>query len=491
MKKRIYAAVVAGTMLTVQTAGALESQIPAWLDPSAGAVTVPTAPQTQPITPPLQTPQVSSSVRIPSTGQPSGTPGTVTTNTGEVYPTYWLGMSVEEATQYLVQQDPELANAEMLTYAQIEPLVRTQNRTVLANRATLDGIKAVDLDKAIADLQNAIRNLEQAAGSMQELTNNVILSLSTVNPMVENGQATLMIGSATTVLLQSNIAQLEAQITQLKEQVKSLKKTDYEPYERQFAMIENQLVMAAQSAYMGLMTLQQNYIMAAQKADLTDVKLREMETRLALGQVSQLNVDEVKRANTQAHSAVRTLSQTLYQTKGDLSLLLGRDPARNYMLDALPAVTPDMIARMRLESDLAAAMEQSYDIYTAEKALKDAKDLDDEDEGRKDKIRAAEYTLEGAEAAFEQNFHKLFRTVAEKNRLLSVAQETLGYQVRATDAAKLKYEKGTISRNAYLEADVAKSEAETNVLLAQIDLYSAYMQYQWACQGVMSTTGGM
>ena len=75
MKKRIYAAVVAGTMLTVQTAGALESQIPAWLDPSAGAVTVPTAPQTQPIAPPLQTPQVSSSVRIPSTGQPSGTPG--------------------------------------------------------------------------------------------------------------------------------------------------------------------------------------------------------------------------------------------------------------------------------------------------------------------------------------------------------------------------------------------------------------------------------
>ena len=272
MKKRICAAVVVSTMMAVQTAGALESQIPAWLDPSAGAVTMPTVPQTQPDVPKTAVPQASSTAKIPSTGQTSGTPGTVTTNTGEVYPTYWLGMSVEEATQYLVQQDPELANAEMLTYAQIEPLVRTQNRTVLANRATLDSIKAVDLDKAIADLQNAIRNLEQAVGSMQELTNNVILSLSTVNPMVENGQATLTIGSATTVLLQSNIAQLEARITQMKEQVKTLKKTDYEPYERQFAMIENQLVMAAQSAYMGLMTLQQNYIMAAQKADLTDVK---------------------------------------------------------------------------------------------------------------------------------------------------------------------------------------------------------------------------
>ncbi len=27
--------------------------------------------------------------------------------------------------------------------------------------------------------------------------------------------------------------------------------------------------------------------------------------------------------------------------------------------------------------------------------------------------------------------------------------------------------------------------------LAQIDLFSAYMQYQWACEGVLTTTGGM
>lgn len=491
MKKRICACMLLGAMLTLEAAGAAESQMPTWLDPNAGAVTVPTAPQTQPYIPQPLPPQTSYTAPISGTGQLSGTPGTVTSNTGEVYPTYWLGMSVEEATQYLVQQDPELANAEMLTYAQIEPLVRTQNRTVLANRATLDSIKAVDIDRAIADLQDAIRNMEQAVSSMQDLSRNVTLSLSTVNPMVENGQATLMIGSATTVLLESNIAQMQGQITQMKEQVKELKKTDYTPYERQFEMIENQLVMAAQSAYMGLMTLQQNYITTAQKANLADIKLKEMETRFALGQVSQLNVDEVKKAGSQVHSAVKTLSQTLYNTKGDLSILLGRDPSRNYMLDALPAVTPDMIARMHLESDLEGAKEQSYDIYAAEKALRDAKDLDKKDEGRKDKIRAAEYTLEGVEATFTQNFHKLFRAVAEKNRLLSVAQEALGYEVREAEAAKLKYEKGTISRNTYLEADMALGEAQTNVLLAQIDLYSAYMQYQWACRGVLNTTGGM
>ncbi len=484
MKTRICAAVLASAMLTAPTAGAVyESQMPAWLDPNAGAVTTPTMPQ--PAAQPAPT------TWMPSTGQLSGTPGTVTANTGEVYPTYWLGMSTEEATQYLMQQVPMFANAEMLPYEQVEVLVRAQNRTVLANRATLRSIKAVDIDRAVADLQNAIQNMEQAVSSMQDLASNVALSLSTVDPMINNGQATLVIGSATTVLLQSNISQMQAQITQMREQVRELKKTDYEPYERQFEQIENQLVMAAQSAYIGLMTLQQNYLMTARKADFAEVKLREMETRFALGQVSQLNVDEVRRAQRQASSALKTLEQTLYNTKGDLSVLLGRDPSRNYMLGTLPAVTPDMIMRMHLETDLANAMDQSYDIYKAQKAVQDAEDLDKKEEGRKDKIRAAEYMLEGTEATFAQNFRKLFRAVAEKNRLLSVAQEEFGYQVQAEEAAKIKYEKGMISRNAYLEADVAKSEAETGVLLAQIELYSVYMQYQWACQGVLNTTGGI
>lgn len=490
MKTRICAAVLAGAMLTAPTAGAVyESRMPAWLDPNAGAVTTPTAPQPTGQPPYIQ--QTAPTTWMPSTGQLSGTPGMVTTNTGEVYPTYWLGMSTEEATQYLMQQVPMFASAEMLPYEQVEVLVRAQNRTVLANRATLKSIKAVDIDRAIADLQNAIQNMEQAVSSMQDLASNVALSLSTVNPMINNGQATLVIGSATTVLLQSNIAQMQAQITQMREQVKELKKTDYEPYERQFEQIENQLVMAAQSAYIGLMTLQQNYLMTARKVDFAEVKLREMETRFALGQVSQLNVDEVRRAHRQASSALKTLEQTLYNTKGDLSVLLGRDPSRNYMLGTLPAVTPDMIMRMHLESDLADAMEQSYDIYKAEKAVQDAQDLDKKEKGRKDKIRAAEYTLEGIEATFAQNFRKLFRTIAEKNRLLSVAQEDFGERAQAAEAAKLRYEKGMISRNAYLEADVTKSEAETGVLLAQTELYSAYMQYQWACQGVLNITGGI
>lgn len=509
MKRQICAAALAGTLLcgpAAQAAGQLpawlggtvtapsapqqaaDSEVPSWLDPNAGAVTTPSGGAGAPVTGGAST---SDYYHIPGTGQKPGTPGTVTTNTGDVYPTYWLGFSTQEATHYLTQQDPEIANAELLRYDQIEPLVRTQNKTVLANRETLAGIEAVDLDQAEEDMEDAIRAMEQSIDGMKQLAGSVSGALGTVDPTLPNGSSTITIGSATVVLLQSSIAQMEAQLSQLEDQLDELKKTDYEPYEKQFEAIENQLVMAAQAAYVGLMTIQENYIVTVQKADLTNVTYQEMQTRYELGQVSHQQLEQARMGKVQVDSAIQSLYLTLRNAKEDLSLLIGREPSRSYMLDTLPAVTPDMLAKLDLDADMERGMELSYDIYAAERALEDAEDLKRKADGRKEKIRAAEYQLESAEETFEQNFTKLFRAVAEKNRLLSVAQEALQYQNEITQTEKLKYDLGTISRNTYIQASVDQAVAESNVRLAQIDLFSAYMQYQWACQGVLTTAGGM
>lgn len=523
MKKQLCAAALAGTMFVGPAAQAAwaDSQIPAWLDPNAGAVTVPTGQTSQtttgfasgnqipswlnpnagavttptaPTTTTTTTPNSSTTndyYHIPGTGQTPGTPGTVSTNTGGVYPTYWLGFSAEEATYYLQQQDPEIANAEMLYYNQIEELVRNQNKTVLANRETLASIEAVDLDAAIDDMEAAIDGMEQAIAGMQQLANSVSSSLTTVDPTVQNGAATVTVGSATVVLLQNNIAQMQTQLTQLEAQLEELKNTDYEPYEKQFESIENQLVIAAQATYAGLMTIQQNYIVTVQQSDLTNVTYNEMQTRFQLGQISQQQLDQARLAKTQTDSAIRSLYLTLRNAKEDLSVMLGREPSRSYMLDTIPAVTPDMLALLDLDADMERGKQKSYDIYAAERAVEEAEDLDRDTDGREEQIRAAEYKLESAEDNFEQNFTKLFRAVYEKNRLLSVAYEAFAYQNEVTQTEKLKYDLGTISRNTYIQAQVNQAVAESNVKLAQIDLFSAYMQYQWACQGVLTTTGGM
>lgn len=460
MKKQICAAVLAGALAGGNTVGALSNA-----------------------SQPSDTP---TNDTIVNTDQQSGT---VMTNTGEVYPTYWLGFSSEEATHYLLQQDPQLASAELLTYNQIEPLVRSYNRTVLANRETFAAMEAVDIEQAIDDMKKAISSMEEAIVSMNELAGGVAMSLETVDPTIQNGAATLAIGSATVVLLQSNIAQMESQLAQMKEQLTELRKTDYEPYERQFAYIENQLVMAAQASYMGLMTIQQNYLAMVEQADLTNVQYNEMQLRYQLGQVSALDVSQVRTAKEQTDSAIQSLAATLRDAKSDFALLIGRDPALNFLLDTLTQITPDMLAKLSLQSDLDKAETLSYDIYKAEQALDEAEDLDRDEDGRDEKIRAATYQLDNTKETFRQNFHKLFRAVAEKNRLLVIAQRALTTQASATVAAKLQYEQGQISRNRYIEATASQGKAESNVLLAQIDLCSAYLQYQWACQGVM-TTGG-
>lgn len=523
MKRQLCAAALAGTMLIGPAAQAAwaDSQMPAWLDPNAGAVTVPTTPtvQTPQITMPQTTTAGSGSLmpswldpnagasttttttpnssttsdyyQIPTTGQTPGTPGTVTTNTGAVYPTYWLGFSAQEATYYLQQQDPEIANAEVLYYSQIEDLVRNQNKTVLANRETLAGIEAVDLDEAIDDMEAAIDGMEQAIAGMQQLANSVSGSLTTVDPTIQNGAATVTVGAATVTLLQNNIAQMQTQLAQLEAQLEELKDTDYEPYEKQFESIENQLVMAAQATYIGLMTIQQNYIATVQQSDLTNVTYNEMQARFQLGQISQQQLEQARLAKVQTDSAIQSLYLTLRNAKEDLSVMLGREPSRSYVLDALPAVTPDMLALLDLDADMERGKELSYDIYAAELAVEDAEDLDRDTDGRDEQIRAAEYKLESAEDNFEQNFTKLFRAVYEKNRLLSVAYEAFAYQNEVTQTEKLKYDLGTISRNTYIQAQANQAAATSKVVLAQIDLYSAYMQYQWACRGVLTTAGGM
>ena len=308
---------------------------------------------------------------------------------------------------------------------------------------------------------------------------------------MQNGAATVTVGSATVVLLQNNIAQMQTQLAQLESQLEELKNTDYEPYEKQFESIENQLVMAAQATYAGLMTIQQNYIVTVQQSDLTNVTYNEMQTRFQLGQISQQQLDQARLAKTQTDSAIQSLYLTLRNAKEDLSVMLGREPSRSYMLDTIPAVTPDMLALLDLDADMERGKEKSYDIYAAERAVEEAEDLDRDTDGREEQIRAAEYKLESAEDNFEQNFTKLFRAVYEKNRLLSVAYEAFEYQNEVTQTEKLKYDLGTISRNTYIQAQVNQAVAESNVKLAQIDLFSAYMQYQWACEGVLTTTGGM
>lgn len=500
MKKRICAAALAGTMLLGPTAAAADAaQIPAWLDVggtgSTSAQTTQTAGSAGAY-PPGTTWNADGTPNFPA-GTVWNSDGSLTGPDGNRYTPYQNTvptMSQAEITAYLRAQDPELAAVEVLTYAAVEPLVRQNNLTVLSNRETLAGIEAVDIDEAIDDLEDMIDDLEDAVDGFEDLSDDIEDSMETAIGALYTvpGLAALIpyqtaLGAGTIASLQSQIETLKAQIGQLEDQIETLENTDYEPYERQFENIEDQIVMGAQTAYIGLATMQQNYVLLLQQIDLLGIKVNEMKTRYKMGQVSDLDVAEVEAAKLEADSGLETLKLSVRNTKGDLNLLLGRPASQGFLLDGLPELDTAQLAALNLERDLASGKRASYDIYKAEQALEDAKDLDKSDDGRKNKIRAAEYTLSSTEQSFEQSFRKLFRDVAEKNRLVTVARQNQTLEARKLAVAETKYNRGMISRNDLIEAQLDKAEVDTDVKLAQVNLFAAYMQYEWAVKGVLSS----
>ena len=499
MKKRICAAALAGTMLLGPTAAAADAaQIPAWLDVggtgSTSAQTTQTAGSAGAY-PPGTTWNADGTPNFPA-GTVWNSDGSLTGPDGNRYTPYQNTvptMSQAEITAYLRAQDPELAAVEVLTYAAVEPLVRQNNLTVLSNRETLAGIEAVDIDEAIEDLEDMIDDLEYAVDGFEALSDNIEDSMGALSQLdAVPGLAALIpyqtaLGAGTIASLQSQIATLKAQIGQLEDQIETLENTDYEPYERQFENIEDQIVMGAQTAYIGLATMQQNYVLLLQQIDLLGIKVNEMKTRYKMGQVSDLDVAEVEAAKLEADSGLETLKLSVRNTKGDLNLLLGRPASQGFLLDGLPELDTAQLAALNLERDLASGTRATYDIYKAEQALEDAKDLDKSDDGRKNKIRAAEYTLSSTEQSFEQSFRKLFRDVAEKNRLVTVARQNQTLEARKLAVAETKYNRGMISRNDLIEAQLDKAKVDTDVKLAQVNLFAAYMQYEWAVKGVLSS----
>ena len=504
MKKRICAAALAGTMLLGPTAAAADAaQIPAWLDVggtgSTSAQTTQTAGSAGAY-PPGTTWNADGTPNFPA-GTVWNSDGSLTGPDGNRYTPYQNTvptMSQAEITAYLRAQDPELAAVEVLTYAAVEPLVRQNNLTVLSNRETLAGIEAVDIDEAIDDLEDMIDYLEAEVDGFEALSDDIEDSMGTALYTLKQlddtvpGLAALIpyqtaLGAGTIASLQSQIATLKAQIGQLEDQIETLENTDYEPYERQFENIEDQIVMGAQTAYIGLATMQQNYVLLLQQIDLLGIKVNEMKTRYKMGQVSDLDVAEVEATKLEADSGLETLKLSVRNTKGDLNLLLGRPASQGFLLDGLPELDTAQLAALNLERDLASGKRASYDIYKAEQALEDAKDLDKSDDGRKNKIRAAEYTLSSTEQSFEQSFRKLFRDVAEKNRLVTVARQNQTLEARKLAVAETKYNRGMISRNDLIEAQLDKAKVDTDVKLAQVNLFAASMQYEWAVKGVLSS----
>lgn len=264
---------------------------------------------------------------------------------------------------------------------------------------------------------------------------------------------------------------------------------------RQLNNLEDQIVMAGESLYTALAAMEGQERSLRRQLGGLDRTVEEMELRYQLGQISAMQLAEVRSGRTSLESGLATFEMNLQNYKLQLEMLLGAEQTGGITLGALPEVTEKQLQEMDLERDLAAAKEKSYELYDAEKTLEDARDQYKEDadnwgynekrmeyRNAKRTWQAAQYTYNNTVQNYELKFRTLYAQVGDYHQIWEAAKVSLECERSSYAASELKYQQGIISRNTLLTAEDDLHEAEEKVRSAAGDLFSTYNTYCWAIQ---------
>ena len=219
--------------------------------------------------------------------------------------------------------------------------------------------------------------------------------------------------------------------------------------------------------------------------------VEEMELRYQMGQISALQLAQVKAGRTSLISGMKTLQMNIEIYKSQLEQFLGAKITGEIPLGAVPEVTQAQIDDMNVEEDWKVCKRRNYDIYAAEAAMdkaelefEEAKKAYSEDSYE---YRAAENSLDAAECTYDDTpqtkelaFRTLYLQVMDHRQILEAAKGSLQCQEESCAAARLRYEQGTISHNALLTAEDELASARETVENAANDLFAAYNTYCWA-----------
>ena len=413
-----------------------------------------------------------------------------------------------------------------LAFSQIGERVKANNLTLKAAEESLKQAKAMDWDDAIDEMEDAIDNLDIQIsqllnGSTNQLaTANAALTASLDKVSVSGEKIENLgdvINSAINVSMLKTLAQygqmqaeslkstkesLEDQLDDLKEQKQDYQKT-LKDTERQIDYAADQTISGAESLYLTILSTQlqldglKNNTLAS-----TQRSLKEIELRYQLGQVSKLTLTQVQNGYESLESSITSLENTVSTLYSSLQSLMGDVPTGKLRLLDTPSVTADELSYLNYASDLSKAKENSYTLYTADRAVEDAEDAMNDarrDEGKNSyQYKMAEYAYQSsiykkdaAVASFEASFLNLYKAIAPAQTALAAKQSALAYEQQMYAVAEKKYQLGNLSANALQDAKDTLDSAQRDVEAAQLDLFTAYHSYNQAVKlGLVSSSNG-
>ena len=423
----------------------------------------------------------------------------------------------ENETKTEVTQAEETAAVQdvggTLTFESLEKRVKEKNYTAMALGEGIKSIDEIDYKKIEDQMRDGLNEIADIQWNMTQLTNgtnqainglidsyeviaNQFAAMSFAEPVdfsPVKGALNMYVSSVP----QQTTKMLEQQYDATKKQLDDLRsgklKRTYDGTKLQAETMQNQLVMGAQSLYITLLGLERSDAALTRSLEALDRTLEEMELRYQMGQISDLQLEQIRSGRTQLVSGQQTLQMNMDLLRLQLNAMIGEELNAKLTLQPLTAVTQEQLDAMNVAADYAQAEKASYETYAAkqtrddaEETYKDAKKEYGENSKKmeftqaKHTWQAAQYTYEAAMQGFSLKFRTLYAQVKDYAQVLTAARSALALEQREYEAAQLKYQQGALSHNALLDAENELLSAQDTVSGAESDLYNAYNNYQWA-----------
>lgn len=358
----------------------------------------------------------------------------------------------------------ETPSAPALRFDSLEQRVRTGNLQILTLDQQIAALEELDYEDMEQDLRSALNAIGDAQGVM-----------------VDMGQS----HSYAYDKLNDSYNALRVQFDAVR---KGELQEDNEAVIRQLRNLEDQIVLGGETMYMAILSMESQEADLERQLTALDRRLEELRLRHELGQISTLTLTEAEAGRASLSSGLETLRMNIQVYKTQLEALMGTALTGTLRLGGVPQVTAGQLSGMDLEKDLEAAKERSYELFDAKRTFDKTRDAYhglgsytpalDYEHG----WPAAQYTYRNAVQGFELKFRTLYAQVKNYKQALEASKVTLESEKASCQASELKYEQGTISKNALLTAREEVSAAQEAVRSAENDLFTAYHSYRRAME---------
>lgn len=257
---------------------------------------------------------------------------------------------------------------------------------------------------------------------------------------------------------------------------------------RQADNIEGQLAQTAQTLLITIQNLKYNRGQLERQLASLDRTIDVAEVQLSIGTISQYQMDLYRNQRDNLARTIDTLQTQCESLGSSIALLCGYDADTVVMPSTLAPVYDSQLREMSYEDDLELAKQNSFSIWQKRSELRQAQNAYDEDiSGTDYAVQSAKDALAAEQQAVESSFGTIFQGVADSRAALDAARTAEQQAELDFRTSQVQYSRGMISELAYRQAHDTLENAKDAVEIAQLNLTSAYNQYEWAKQGVMTT----